>query len=130
MEVINQKTLLLTAVILLAFAGIALAQKYLPDPEVLNKIKACTQEVTLIGKIGYALKHGGYYVKNNPRHGFGDKVILNQNPKVLKELASSGRTVTLRGRVSPTDFLAHYLFLESVGGRSYHGRRAPLVPFP
>ena len=130
MEVIKKKTLLWSAVILLAFAGIALAQKYLPDPDVLNKIKACTQEVTLIGKIGYSPRHGGYYIKNNPRYGFGDKVILNQNFDVLKKLARSGRTVTLRGRVNPTDLLAHYLFLESIDGRSYHGRQAPLVRFP
>jgi hypothetical protein len=45
MEVIKKKTLLLCGHPL-AFAGIALAQKYLPDPDVLNKIKAHSAEVT------------------------------------------------------------------------------------
>ncbi len=127
---IRRSALLLVLVVLLIFSGQALAQNYVPDPDVYAKIRACTQDVTLIGRIGYSPRRGGYYLENNPRYGFGNKEILNQNYQVLKKVARSGKMVTIRGKVSPTDIRARHLLITSIDGRRYQGRQAPLVRLP
>ena len=80
-----------------------------------------------MARIGYSKNHGGYYIRNNPRYGFGNKVILNQNFEVLGRLARRGKTVTISGRVSPLEFRANHVFIEAIDGRAYLGRQAPLV---
>jgi hypothetical protein len=118
---------LLSLLLVLALAGPGLAQQYIPDPDVYGKIKGAYQPIRLVAKIGYAKDQGGYFIKNNPRYGFGNKVILNQNPEVLGRLARRGKFVTLSGRVSPIEFRANHVFIEAIDGRPYHGHRAPLV---
>jgi hypothetical protein len=113
--------------LLLVFTGSAWAQPYVPDPDVNAKIKGAYQPIGLVGRIGYSKKHGGYYIKNNPRYGFGDKVILNQNYKTLGRLARSGKVHTISARVSPMEWRATHVFIEAIDGRPYHGRKAPLV---
>lgn len=54
-------------------------------------------------------------------------MILNQNYEVLGKIARRGRYVTIFGRVSPLEFRAGHIYLETIDGRPYHGRRAPLV---
>jgi len=118
---------LLSLILLLAFTGVGQAQRYVPDPDVYGKIKGAYQPIGLVAKIGYNRDLGGYYIKNNPRYGFGNKVILNQNFEVLKKLARRGKYVTISGRVSPIEFRAGHILIEAIDGRPYHGRHAPLV---
>lgn len=118
---------LLTLAMLLILTTICQAQQYVPDPEVYGKIKGAYQPIGLVAKIGYAKDQGGYFIKNNPRYGFGNKVILNQNYEVLSRLARRGKFVTISGRVSPIEFRATHVYIESIDGRPYRGRHAPLV---
>ncbi len=118
---------LLSLALLLLLAGTCPAQQYIPDPDVYGKIRGAYQPVTLVARIGYDRNHGGYYIRGNPRYGFGSKVILNQNYGVLAGLARSGRFVTISGRVSPLEFRANHVYIEAIDGRPYHGRQAPLV---
>jgi hypothetical protein len=129
-DVTLRKTLFLAAALCLALAGAALAQKYGPDPDAPAKLRAATQPITLTARIGYSLKHGGYYVMNNPGVQSGNKTILNQNYKVLKGYRHSKRSVTIQGRVNPTDFLATFMVIDRINGRPYHGTHAPLAPMP
>ncbi len=112
--------------LLLVLTGVCQAQ-YVPDPDVYGKIKGAYQPIGLVARIGYNRDLGGYYIKNNPRYGFGNKVILNQNNQVLGKLARSGRQVTISGRVSPLEFRANHVFIEAINGRPYRGKQAPLV---
>lgn len=117
---------LFSLVLLMVLAGVGRAQ-YIPDPDVYGKIKGAYQPIALVARIGYSKNRGGYYIRNNPRFGFGDKIILNQNYEVLGGLIRSGRTVTISGRVSPLEFRANHVFIEAIDGRPYHGRHAPLI---
>lgn len=117
---------LLTLTLLLVLAGVGQAQ-YVPDPDVYSKIKGAYQPIGLVARIGYSKDRGGYFIKNNPRYGFGNKVILNQNFEVLGRLARRGKTVTISGRVSPLEFRANHVLIEAIDGRPYHGKHAPLV---
>ncbi len=125
-----RKPLFLVAALCLALAGSAFAQKYGPDPDAPAKLRAATQPITLAARIGYSLKHGGYYVMNNPGLQSGNKTILNQNYKVLKGWRQSKRTLTIQGRVDPTNLLATYIVIDRINGRPYHGTHAPLAPLP
>ena len=70
---------------------------------------------------------GGYYPECRPA---GNKIILNQNYEVLKKLARSHQEVTIDGRTNPWIFSAHYIFIETINGKPYHGDKAPLVKPP
>ena len=118
---------LISLALLLVLAGVCQAQPYVPDPDVYGKIKGAYQPVTLQAQIGYSKDRGGYYIRNNPRFGFGDKVILNQNFAVLAKLARRGKIHTIYGKVSPLEFRANHVFIESIDGKPYRGRQAPLV---
>ncbi len=118
---------LTTAALMMILASLCLAQPYIPDPDVYGKIKGAYQPITLTARIGYSKARGGYFIVNNPRYGFGNKVILNQNYEVLAKLARQGRYHTFYGKVSPMEFRAGHVFIEAIDGKPYHGRRAPLV---
>jgi hypothetical protein len=125
-----KKPLFLVPLLCLALAGSALAQKYGPDPDTPAKLRAATRPITLKPGIGYSLKHGGYYVMNNPKLESGNTTILNQNYKVLTGWRRSRRAVTIQGRVDPTNLLATFIVIDLINGRAYHGSHAPLVPLP
>jgi hypothetical protein len=118
---------LLFLLLVLGLAGTAAAQKYVPDPDVYGKIKGAYQPIGLVAKIGYNRDLGGYFIKNNPRYGFGNKIILNQNYEVLSRLARRGKLVTISARVSPIEFRASNVYIEAIDGHPYHGRHAPLM---
>ncbi len=118
---------LLFLLLVLVLAGTGLAQPYVPDPDVYGKIKGAYQPITLKARIGYAKDQGGYFIKNNPRYGFGNKMILNQNFGVLEKLVRRGKTHTFYGKVSPLEFRANHVFIESIDGKPYQGKHAPLV---
>lgn len=122
--------LCLATAITLAFSGLAQARRVVPDPDTGPKLQAATQPVTLVARIGYALKRGGYYVMDNPRRQSGAKVILNQNYQVLKSWRRSGQAVTIQGRVDPANFLATHIVIDQINGRPYRGTHAPLVALP
>lgn len=121
------RVFLTSLIFLLLFPSLSPAQSYIPDPEVYSRIRGAYQPIGLVAKIGYAKDRGGYYIKNNPRYGFGDKVILNQNFTVLSRLARRNRYVTISARVSPLELRADHVYIEAIDGRPYHGRQAPLV---
>lgn len=125
-----RKLLCLAAALCLALTSSALAQKFVPDPDTGAKIRGATQAITLVARIGYSLKHGGYYVMNNPGLRSGNKTILNQNHKVLKGWRQRGQAVTIQGRVDPTNFLATHIVIDRINGRPYRGTHAPLVALP
>ena len=118
---------LLSLLLVLVLAGPGLAQQFIPDPDVYGKIKGAYQPITLKTRIGYAKDQGGYYLKNNPKYGFGSKMILNQNFEVLEKLVRRGKTHTISGKVSPLEFRANHVFIESIDGKPYQGKHAPLV---
>jgi hypothetical protein len=127
----SMKKLLILAVALSLFlASPAWARRYGPDLDTPAKLRTATQPVTLVARIGYSRQHGGYYVMNNPRGQSGNKVILNQNYKVLKRFQRSRRAVTIQGRVDPTNLLATYIVIDHLNGRHYRGTHAPLAPRP
>ena len=121
---------LLTALLVLAAGQAGAAPKYFPDADAAAKIRAATQAITLKAQIGYDPQHGGYYLRDNPKYNFGTKEILNQNYKILKKLARSGKTVTVQGRVNPMSLAATHVFIERLDGSRYHGTHAPLVKLP
>ena len=118
---------LLALLLVLVLVDLCQAQPYVPDPDVSGKIKGAYQPIGLVAKIGHSKDQGGYFIKNNPRYGFGNKIILNQNYEVLSRLARRGKFVTISGRVSPLEFRASHVYIEAIEGRPYHGRHAPLV---
>lgn len=126
----RSKLLILAVALALTFTGSAFARQYRPDPDTLAKLKAATQPITLVARIGYSLKRGGYYVMNNPRRQSGNKTILNQNYRVLKRWQRRRQAVTIQGRVNPMDFLATYIVIDRLNGRPYHGNHSPRVPLP
>ena len=75
---------------MLAHYGVSQAQRYITDPDVYGKIRGACQPVTLVARIGNNRDLGGYFVRNNPRYGFGNKVILNQKYEVLGKIARRG----------------------------------------
>ena len=118
---------LLALLLVLVLVDLCQAQPYVPDPDVYGKIKGAYQPIGLVARIGYSKDQGGYFIKNNPRYGFGNKIILNQNYEVLSRLARRGKFVTISGRVRPLEFRASHVYIEAIEGRPYHGRHAPLV---
>ncbi len=89
-----------------------------------------SKSMPLVGRIGYSLKRGGYYVMDNPRRQSGAKFILNQNYRVLKSWHRRGRAVTIQGRVDPANFLATHIVIDWINGRPYRGTHAPLMALP
>ena len=115
----------LAALVLLA-AGSALAQ-LIPDPDVQGKISDARQAITLTGKIAYAQELGGYFLQAGKA---GNKIILNQNDQVLRQIAQSRKEVKVEGRVNPVDLMARHIFIEKIDGSAYQGTKAPLVKPP
>ncbi len=122
-EKMTNKRLLWMVVIILAAATTAWAQ-LIPDPDVQGKINDARQEITLTGKIAHSNALGGYFLDAGAA---GNKIILNQNYEILKQLAHQHRNIKVQGRTSPFDINARYLFIEKIDGTPYHGDKAPLV---
>lgn len=123
----RQVTIFMVVVLLALAASSALAQQYIPDPDVRGKINDARQRLTLTGRIAYAQELGGYFLQSGRA---GNKIILNQNYPVLKEIAQSRREVKVQGRVNPVDIKARHIFIETIDGQPYHGDQAPLVKPP
>ncbi len=113
--------------LLLVFASGAGAEQLIPDPDVQGKIDDARQDITLNGKIAYSKEFGGYFFHAGSA---GDKIILNQNYEVLKQLAQSRKDVKIQGRINPVDFKARHIFIEKIDGKAYKGDKAPLVKPP
>jgi hypothetical protein len=123
----RQVTILMVVVLVALAASSALAQQYIPDPDVRGKINDARQRLTLTGRIAYAQELGGYFLQSGRA---GNKIILNQNYPVLKEIAQSRREVKVQGRVNPVDIKARHIFIETIDGQPYKGDQAPLVKPP
>jgi hypothetical protein len=82
--------------------------------------RADAPKETMQGTIDYMKQLGGYFIRGvNPG---GEFFIVNQNPKVLKALKDSGKTVTLQGYTSNQG--AEYFFIERINGKRYKGAAA------
>jgi hypothetical protein len=75
-------------------------------------------KTTIKGKIGYLKQLGGYYVQGVEPGG--EWIILNKNPKVLKKLKESQKTVTIEGSLRAPE----YLTIEKIDGKPYSGTPA------
>jgi hypothetical protein len=74
---------------------------------------------TMQGTIDYMENLGGYFIRGeNPG---GEYFIVNQNPKVLKALKESKKTVTLQGYT--TNQGAEYFFIQKIDGKKYTGAK-------
>ncbi len=74
--------------------------------------------ITVEGKIKYMKDLGGYYLQGEkPRNEF---MIVNQNPKVLKKIMDSKKTVTAKGTLRAAEFLT----IETIDGKKYSGEPA------
>lgn len=122
----KRKIALVVMIALTVLVGSVEAQ-YIPDPDIQGKINDAQQRLSLTGRIAYAQELGGYFVQGGKA---GNKIILNQNYEVLKEIAQSRREVKIQGRVSPVDVKARHIFIETIDGKPYHGEKAPLVKPP
>ncbi len=122
----KKRTALFFIIVLAVWVGSVEAQ-YIPDPDIQGKINDAQQRLALTGRIAYAQELGGYFLQSGKA---GNKIILNQNYEVLKEIAQSRREVKIQGRVSPVDVKARHIFIETLDGKPYHGDKAPLVKPP
>ena len=96
-------------------AGPCAAQQQAGTPTAPQKAES-VQKAMIKGKIAY-VKSMGYHIKGEePAHEF---VITNQNPKVLKKLMKSGKTVTFEGHY---DMGADRIFIETIDGKKYRGK--------
>jgi hypothetical protein len=110
---IKSRALLCMALVLSLFffvAGVGFAQAPAPDT------KKEPFRITVEGKINYMKDLGGYYLQGEkPRNEF---MIVNQDPKVLKKIMQSKKTIaaerTLRG--------AEFLTIETIDGNKYSGK--------
>ncbi len=73
------------------------------------------------GTIDYMERLGGYFIRGeNPG---GEFFIVNQNPKILKALKESGKTVTIEGYT--TNQGAEYFFILKIDGKKYTAAKSP-----
>jgi hypothetical protein len=74
-------------------------------------------KVTVKGTIGYMKSAGAYVVQGEaPYHV---SFIVNEDPKALEELMTSGKTVTIEGHYTKGP---DYLFIEKIDGKAYRGK--------
>jgi hypothetical protein len=76
-------------------------------------------QTTIQGKILFMKSSGGYIVISQSPHE--EYKIINENPKVLAELAQKGKPVTIEGRLPRGAYL---LFIEKINGNKYQGETA------
>ncbi len=75
---------------------------------------------TIQGTIDFMERLGGYFIRGqNPG---GEFFIDNQNPKVLKGLKESGKTVTIQGYI--TNQGAEYFYIQKIDGKKYTGSKS------
>ena len=77
-------------------------------------------KITVTGKIVYMKAYGGYCVQGEvPARMF---FVVNEDPKILEELKTSGKTVTIEGQRTMG---ADHLFIEKIDGQRYQGAKEP-----
>ncbi len=87
-------------------------------PSTAMQTKASTE--TIQGTVDFMERLGGYFIRGqNPG---GEFFIVNQNPKVLKGLKESGKTVTVQGYI--TNQGAEYFFIQKIDGKKYTGSKS------
>ncbi len=70
-------------------------------------------KITVVGKINHMKELGGYYLQGEkPR---GEFMIVNQDPKVLKEIMKSKKSITVEGSLKGAEFLT----IEKIDGKKY-----------
>jgi hypothetical protein len=79
--------------------------------------KAPTEKIK--GTIDYMEQLGGYFVRGVEPGG--ESFIVNQNPKVLKTLKESGKTLTIQGYTTTQG--AEYFFIQKIDGKKYKGAK-------
>jgi hypothetical protein len=74
-------------------------------------------QTTIQGKIIFMQSYGGYIVVSETPHE--EYKIINENPKVLADLAKQDKPVTIEGRLPRGAYL---LFIEKINGKAYRGQ--------
>ena len=77
-----------------------------------------TAKIAVTGKIAYLKYLGGYYVQGE--EPAGEFMVVNQNPRILKYLMKSGKTVSIEGYLKMG---ADHLVIEKIDGKKYRGRK-------
>lgn len=75
-------------------------------------------KVTIEGKILYMKSFGGYIVVSETPHE--EYKIINENAKVLGDLATKGKPAKIEGRLPRGAYL---LFIEKIDGKAYKGAK-------
>ncbi len=76
-------------------------------------------QTTIQGKIIFMQSYGGYIVVSETPHE--EYKIINENPKVLADLAKKEKPVTIEGRLPRGAYL---LFIDKIDGKPYRGEKA------
>jgi hypothetical protein len=76
---------------------------------------------TIKGTIDYMAQLGGYFIRGEDPGG--ELFIVNQNPKTLKPLKESGKSVTIQGYTTSQG--AEYFFITKIDGKEYKAAKAP-----
>jgi len=76
---------------------------------------------TTKGTIDFVELPGGYFTGDEDPGG--ELFIVNQNPKTLKPLKESGKSVTIQGYT--TNQGAEYFFITTIGGKNYKAPKSP-----
>jgi hypothetical protein len=108
----NVLLLIVLSILILALsAGVGISQdqgKTQPPP--------AGPQTTIEGKIVYLKSFGGYVVISEAPHE--EYKIINENEKVLGDLAKQGKPVKIEGRFPRGAYL---LFIEKINGKKYSG---------
>jgi hypothetical protein len=103
--------------VLTILSGIGIAQGQTKTPAA---GPAAAGMETIKGTIDFNERLGGYFIRGEEPGG--EFFITNQNPKALKKLKQSGKTVTIEGRASERG--AEYFTIEKIDGKKYSAAKA------
>ncbi len=95
-------------------SNMAFAQAVTPEPGPAGKPQEAPK-VTIEGKILYMKSFGGYIVVSETPHE--EYKIINENAKILSDLATKGKPVKIEGRLPRGAYL---LSIEKIDGKAYN----------
>ncbi len=108
-------TVILSVLILIANAAIGYPQG---PPQEQAPATAAPEplKTTITGRIVFMKSYGGYIVISETPHE--EYKIINENDKILGDLAKKGKPVTIEGNFPRGAYL---LFIEKINGKKYQG---------
>jgi hypothetical protein len=113
-------TTILASLALLGASFPALGQEKAPGKTAPQALQREANKLSITGKVDYLNSMGGYFIQGQkPPEVF---IILNQNAKVLAELAKSGKVVKVEATVAQGD----NILIETIDGKKYQGKQKPV----